>query len=109
MDIYHKAVIATRDYIHQPPNGASRVGNPLDYQSRPRGYETFFMINSTEYEIFHAHNVKIPTNIGILTFMSGKNSILSLSELKNPYFLIFLYLCAFKISCPIELSMKELL
>ena len=33
---------------------------------RARGYKTFFMLNSTEHEI--------------LTFMSGKNGILGLSE-----------------------------
>ena len=36
-------------------------------------------------------NVKMPTIVGILTFMSGKNSILGLSELKKTNFLIFLY------------------
>ena len=38
-------------------------------------------------------NVKMPTIVGILTFISGKNSILGLSEpKKNLNFLIFLYL-----------------
>ena len=32
-------------------------------------------------------NVKMPTNVGILTFMSGKNSILGLSEPKKAEFL----------------------
>ena len=42
------------------------------------------------------------------TFMSGKNSILGLSEpKKRPNFFIFSYLCAFKISCSIELSRKK--
>ena len=55
-------------------------------------------------------NVKMPTTVGILTFMSGENSILGLSEpKKNPNFLIFLYLSAFKIACSIELSMKKVL
>ena len=44
-------------------------------------------------------NVKMPTIIGILTFMSGKNSFLGLSEPKKVrIFLIILYLQAFKIS-----------
>ena len=44
-------------------------------------------------------NVKMPTIVGILTFMSGKNSILGLSEqIKKPNFLISLYLRAFKSS-----------
>ena len=38
------------------------------------------MLNSTEHEIFPAHNVKMPTNVGILTFMSGKNSILYIAS-----------------------------
>ena len=38
-------------------------------------------------------NVKMPTTVGILTFMSGKNNILGLSEPnKKLNFLIFLYL-----------------
>ena len=44
-------------------------------EARPRGYKTFFMLNSTEQEIFPAS-----TFVGILTFMNRKNSILSLSE-----------------------------
>ena len=43
-----------------------------------RGYNTSFMLNSTEHELLI--NFKIPTIVGILTFMSGKNSILGLSE-----------------------------
>ena len=36
-------------------------------------------------------NVKMPTSVGILTFMGGKNSILGFSEpLKKPNFLISL-------------------
>ena len=37
-------------------------------------------------------NVKMPTIVGILTFMYGKNDILGLSELKKPNFFIFLSL-----------------
>ena len=62
---------------------------------RPRGYKTFFVLNSIEHEILNAHkyknikkfvffsgsdkpgmlffpilNVKMPTIVGILTFMS---------------------------------------
>ena len=36
---------------------------------RPRGYKTFSMLNSAEHEIFHAH-VKMPTIVGILTYIS---------------------------------------
>ena len=69
---------------------------------RSRGYKTFFMLNSTEHEISAAHknknaekyryfllfnlsvdvfilliNVKMPTIVGILTFMSRINFMLS--------------------------------
>ena len=49
---------------------------------RPQGYKTFFMLNSTEHQISTAHknvvfimliNVKMPTIVGILTFMSRIN------------------------------------
>ena len=42
------------------------------------------MLNSTEHKIFPAHKCfKMPTIVGILTFMSMKNSILGLSEPKK--------------------------
>ena len=49
------------------------------------------MLKSTEHEIFPAR-VKMPTIIGIFTFMSGENSILGLSEPKKAEFHIILYL-----------------
>ena len=86
-----------------------------------------FMLNSTEHEMFSAHKskkcqqlllsmkyfllikVKMPTIVSILTFMSGKNSILGLSVPKESRILDILYLCAFKTSCSIELSLKKVL
>ena len=35
--------------------------------SGPLGYKTFFVLHTTEHEINHAHNVKMPTIVGILT------------------------------------------
>ena len=35
-----------------------------------RGYKTLFMLKSIEHEIDHAHNVKMPTIVGILIFIS---------------------------------------
>ena len=80
-------------------------------RTRPRGFETFFVLNSVEHEILNAHkyrnikkfglfkaqlslellfsrsymlkcqsplvNVKMPTIVGILTFTSGENFMLS--------------------------------
>ena len=59
-------------------NRVRRISNT--FTSRPRGYKTFIMLNSTEQKIFRAENVKVPTIVGILTFMNRKNSILGLSE-----------------------------
>ena len=47
-------------------------------------------------------NIKMPTTVGILTFMSGKNSILGLSELKKAkFFYIFILMCIlnFMLNC----------
>ena len=51
--------------------------------SWPRGCKTFSMLVSTEHEIFSAHKnlmLKCQHLLAFLTFMSRKNSILSLSE-----------------------------
>ena len=37
---------------------------------RPRGYKTFFMLNSTEHKISTAKKTKIPTNEEISCFKS---------------------------------------
>ena len=53
-------------------------------------------------------NVRMPTIVGILTFISRKTCIVGLSEPeKKLNFLIFLYLRTFSISCSAELSMGK--
>ena len=51
-------------------------------------------------------NVEMPIIVGILTFMSRKNSILGLSEAETVAFLDILYLYAFKILCSAALTMN---
>ena len=51
-----------------------------------------FSCSTVEHEIFPAHNVKMPTSVGILTFMNMKNSIISLSEPKNAEFSVIFIL-----------------
>ena len=46
----------------------------------PQVYKTFFMLNSAEHDFFLLINVKMPSIVGILKFMSKKNSILSLYD-----------------------------
>ena len=55
--------------------------------------EKCFMLNSAEHEFFLIIKVKMPSILGILTFMSRQNSILRLSEPEQKLkFLVFLYL-----------------
>ena len=53
-----------------------------DFQTWPRDYKKCHaqLSMSYEHELFLLINVKMPTIVGILTFMSRKNSILCLSE-----------------------------
>ena len=92
--LLHKIRLKTVIYIEN--------GEVLTDRSRPQGYKTFFMLNSVEHEILNARkhknikkfgsfsaqislecyfspliNVKMPTIVGILTFMSRKNFMLN--------------------------------
>ena len=43
------------------------INNPSSWlETWPRGYKTFFMLNSTEHEISTVHKTKIPTNKSII-------------------------------------------
>ena len=56
-------------------------------------------------QFFLLINVKMPTIVGILTFMSKENNIIGLSEPeKKQNFLIFL----FEISCSAEIADPEI-
>ena len=62
-------------------------------RSRP-GFEViklFSCSNQMSKSFFLLINVKMPTTVGILTFMSGKNSILDLFEPKGAEFLDTFY------------------
>ena len=52
----------------------------------------FSCLTQVSMKFFMLINVKMPTIVGVLTFMSGKNSILGLSEPKNAEFLDILIL-----------------
>ena len=71
MDIFPKKTISKEEHFPKELNFGS---------TGARGYKTFFMLNSGEHEIFLLISVKMPTIVGILTFISRKNSILGLSE-----------------------------
>ena len=49
----------------------------------PEVIQLFSCSTQLSMKFFLLINVKMPTIVGILTFMSGKNSILGLSEPKN--------------------------
>ena len=55
---------------------------------RPRGYKTFFMLNSQlSMKIFLLMNVKMPTIVGILTFANRKKAFSAYLSLKKAEFL----------------------
>ena len=57
------------------------------FASRIRGSKRFSCSTHLSMKFFLFINVKMPTIVGILTIMSGKNSILGLSEPKKAEFL----------------------
>ena len=62
-------------------------------QSGPEVIKLFSCSTQLSMIFFLLINVKMPTIVGILTFMSGKNSHLGLYDPeKKPNLLIFLYL-----------------
>ena len=63
------------------------------FRSGPEVIKLFLCSTQLGMKFFSLIHVKMPTIVGILTCMSGKNSILGLTEPeKKPNFLIFLYL-----------------
>ena len=52
-----------------------------DVTKQARGYKTFFIINSAE----HAINLKMPTTVGILTFMSIINTTPEVLKARNVF------------------------
>ena len=65
----------------------------ISAKSGPEVIKLFSCSTQLSMKFFLLINVKMPTIVGILTFRSRKNSILSLSESeKKLNFLIFLYL-----------------
>ena len=56
-------------------------------QSGPEVIKLFSCSTQLSMNFFLLINVKMPTFVGILTFISGKNSILGLSEPKKNEFL----------------------
>ena len=61
-------------------------------QSRPRGYKFFSCLTQLSMDFFLRINIKMPTTVGMLIFMSTKNSILGLSESKNAEFMGFFFI-----------------
>ena len=77
---------------HPPSLTGPLVGieGDADLQICPRGYKTFFMLNSAEQEIIMFINIKMPTIVGILTFISMINTsknLKAIKVLKNHHFL----------------------
>ena len=68
-----------------------------------------FMLNSAEHEFFLLINVKIPTTVGILMFMSKTIEFLAYLSLQKAEFPdILILMSIYKISCSAVLSIKYL-
>ena len=65
---------------------------------RTRGYQTFFMLNSTEHDIYPAHNVKMPTNCWHFNiYEQDKYNIEEFKNKNNVYFSEFKFVLAVEI------------
>ena len=51
---------------HRTRRTFSKVVSDLSLLTRPRGYKTFFVLNSTEHEILNAHKYKNIEKFGFL-------------------------------------------
>ena len=63
---------------------ATLTGEPNGKLTRPRGYKTFFMLNSTEHEISTAHKTKIPANKKFLALSLSAAVLIMLINVKMP-------------------------
>ena len=78
--------------------------------TRARGYKTFFMLNSAEHEILNAHKYKKSQEI---QHFLGSDKLIMLFfmfiNVKMPTIVVILTFMSRKISCSTELSMKKVL
>ena len=56
---------------------ALALENDCKHRFRPRGHKTFLMLISCEHGIYLTNNIKMPTTVGILIFISKINFMLS--------------------------------
>ena len=74
-------------FMVETTSASSRNILPETDRSCPEVIKLFSCSTQLSMKFFLLINVKMPTTVGILTFMSGKNSILGLSEPKKSQFL----------------------
>ena len=86
--IWHKSYLTTHKFCYQEEKENNKKNNELPREKVARIYEQ----PKFRMKFFLLINVKMPLIVGILTFMSGENNILGLSEPKQTNFLISLYL-----------------
>ena len=75
-------------------------------KSGPEVIKLFSCSTQLSMKCFLLININMPTIVGILTFISRKNSILGLPEFKK---IIYSYLWTLRISCSVEFSMEKVL
>ena len=75
----------------------------------PRGYKTVFMHNSTEHEISTAHIAKMQKNNDISCLKHSDIVLILFRNVKMPTIVGILTFMSWKKSCSVELSMKKAL
>ena len=79
-------------------------------ETRLRGYKTFFMLNSVEHEILNAYKYKKTSrNLAFLGLDYPRMLFFPLITVKMPTIVGILTFISRKISCSTELSMKKVL
>ena len=84
------------DFWATRQSGSKRIGTSLSsmYKTSPKVIKLLSCSTQLSMNFFLLINVKMPTMVGILIFMCGKNSIFGLSEPKKSrfFYIYFLYL-----------------
>ena len=81
--IYGLLICYEQKYIHNPGHclAATDIGKVSTHSKPgPEVIKLFLCSTQLSMKFFLLINVKMPTIVGILTFLSGKNRILDLSE-----------------------------
>ena len=78
-------------WYFNPPQQKGRTESNITEKPGPEVIKLFSCSTQLSKKFFLLINVKMPTTVGILTFMSGKNSLLHLSEPEKSWISWYFY------------------